>query len=636
MRQLYAGILGLEAKGHSVAQIEIGVRKYYDEHGTTPSPKEGARATRYLGYQGTWTAVNQWLRTRGHGTLSAFCRERLGLVSRMVFVTHDFKLIEKGIRKYCEKHGKPPQLNSEDATFYVGYETTWVNVNAWLRNHGQGSLSKFGRSLLSPHSLKTTKRAVRKFFKRNERPPLKGSGNATVYAGYKTTWLHLNRWCFEYGHHSLAALCDSLGCKAVATAPVVFDLNAIEEGVRKYYNEHGKTPLSKDRDTLPYVGYETTWGAVGRWLSKHGHGSLSVFSNRLLGLGPTAHSLEAIEKGIQKYYDEHGKPPSQVGDATPYVGYEANWNMVNRWLQREGHGTFIKFKESLGFGRYGAAHSLEAIEKGIRKFYEEHGKPPPARKGGSQENATPYVGYPTTWDRVSYWLGKQGHGSLSNFSKGLGFEHQPPHSVEKIQRGILKYYDEHHTLPVTTTGDAAPYVGYRTTWSIADHWLGSEGHGSLSTIKRSLGFGRHGPAHVLEAIEEGFQRYCDEHEKPPSIAGDATPYMGYETSWRAVGDWLHKHGHGSFFEFKKAQGFGRHGRAHSFEAIEKGVRKFYEKHEKFPPSSKGVATPYVGYKTTWAAVSHWLRSRGHPSTVQIGKKLGLKRIPKKRRVSGKR
>jgi len=43
----------------------------------------------------------------------------------------------------------------------------------------------------------------------------------------------------------------------------------VREGLRKYDEEHGKPPLGSSGDATPYVGYETTWGAINVWLRAH-------------------------------------------------------------------------------------------------------------------------------------------------------------------------------------------------------------------------------------------------------------------------------------------------------------------------------------------------------------------------------
>lgn len=46
------------------------------------------------------------------------------------------------------------------------------------------------------------------------------------------------------------------------------------------------------------------------------------------------HRTDNIMAGTVKYIEEHGKPPtSSSGDATPYVGYETSWRVVNAYLQ---------------------------------------------------------------------------------------------------------------------------------------------------------------------------------------------------------------------------------------------------------------------------------------------------------------
>lgn len=71
------------------------------------------------------------------------------------------------------------------------------------------------------------------------------------------------------------------------------------------------------------------------------------------------HDFDAIVKGIQKYYDEHGKKPTRrTGDASASVGYETSWAAVDRWLKQRGRG------------------SLSKVAEQIREYFKKHGEAP--------------------------------------------------------------------------------------------------------------------------------------------------------------------------------------------------------------------------------------------------------------------
>ena len=288
------------------------------------------------------------------------------------------------------------------------------------------------------------------------------------------------------------------------------------------------------------MGYRTTWLSVKSWLKKGGHGSLPRLI-RKMGLKPlrAPHTLESVKGGIRKYYDEHGRPPSERGgDATRYVGYETTWACVKSWLDKRGYASLPRLAQEMGLRLFQADHNLESIEDGVRKYYEEHGRPPSSSRGDA---ATQYVGYRTTWACIDSWLRRRKKISLSWLAEKKGFGPlRAPHNLEDIKEGIQKYYDEHGRYPTAKRGgDATRYMGYRTTWGGVAAWLTAHGYGSLPQLAKRMGLSPIRAPHNLEDIKEGIRKFYEEHGRPPfTTGGDATGYLGYRTTWSNTDSWL--------------------------------------------------------------------------------------------------
>ena len=116
------------------------------------------------------------------------------------------------------------------------------------------------------------------------------------------------------------------------------------------------------------------------------------------------------------------------------------------------------------------------------------------------------------------------------------------HNLETVRAGIRSHYREHGKVPSALSGDAEPHLGYRTTWSAVNGWARTRGHGSLAQLCRNLGLGAQAD-HDVASIRAGIERYREEHRGYPSQrSGDATRYVGYRTSWRAIDMWLRRRG----------------------------------------------------------------------------------------------
>ena len=271
----------------------------------------------------------------------------------------------------------------------------------------------------------------------------------------------------------------------------------------------------------------------------------------LLGIHKT-HNLEDIKGGIRKYYEEHGtRPGTTSGDATLYVGYGTNWDTASQWLRNHGHGSLPELCEKLGLGRWD--HNLEKIQRGVRKYHEENGGCPTKKS----EGAAPYVGFQVTWGALDQWLRGNGHGSLPQLCRGMGFRpYRAQHDLKGIKSGIQKYYKEHGKLPQRDAGDATRYVGYQTTWAAVGSWLSKGPTPSFSQLCQEMGFEAHFAVHDVQKIEEGIRKYHQEHEERPSmVSGDATPYVGYNTRWPTIHSWLCKNGHGTLRKLGTEMGF---------------------------------------------------------------------------------
>lgn len=271
---------------------------------------------------------------------------------------------------------------------------------------------------------------------------------------------------------------------------------------------------------------------------------------------PKTHSIIDIEAGIRKYHEEHGKSPSETEDATPYIGYKTTWRNVKWWLRNNGHGTWPEVCQRLGFEPLRFHHSLENIEAGMRKYHNEHGKPPTLNHG----DAAPYVGYPTTWKKLNGWLRRHGHGSLSQCRKQLGLKggrvQYVKHSLSAIEGGARKYYEEQGKSPSTTSQeDASSYMGYSTNWRNMNMWLRNNGHGGLRQLLEKTGLPLCLVYHELGAVEQGVRKYRAEHGNlPASSSGDAGSYVGYSTTWGNVNSWLWSRDEGGLHQFCKKLG----------------------------------------------------------------------------------
>jgi len=125
-----------------------------------------------------------------------------------IYKTHNLEDIKEGIRRHRQVTGKRPVVNSGDATEYVGYKATWSTVNAWLRNR-QSSLPQLCREmgiepLRATHDLEIIKKGIFRFHRATENQPSVGSGDATAYLGYKTTWTAVDAWLRTNGYGSLS------------------------------------------------------------------------------------------------------------------------------------------------------------------------------------------------------------------------------------------------------------------------------------------------------------------------------------------------------------------------------------------------------------------------------------------------
>jgi hypothetical protein len=76
---------------------------------------------------------------------------------------------------------------------------------------------------------------------------------------------------------------------------------------------------------------------------------------------------------------------------------QKNWRMLTRLTGRNAKEIDRSMQKAIGI-----LHRTDKIMAGIVKYTEKHGKPP----GGRSGDATPYVGYRSTWQAVESWLRK--------------------------------------------------------------------------------------------------------------------------------------------------------------------------------------------------------------------------------------
>jgi len=416
-----AKLLGIY-KEPKLEDFEKGIRQFHKEHGRHPLRKDGD-ATRYLGYRTTWKAASDWLVYREHPSLRRLC-EKMGLVSPRMF--HSVEVVENGIHKYWDDYGKPPGQKGGDATKYLGCQTTWAAVNMWLRAQGHGSLFQITQRLgLRPaarsYQIRSVKKAIRKFHaERGEAPTYRG-GDAAKYFGQPSSWMGVNTWLRGNGFESLFQLCKNMGLEGAQkrdTRRVSYVPELIEEGLRRYLTEHGEVPFLGG-DASVYLGPRTTWAAAQSWLRRHGHGSLRGFYNSQ----QRDCTLERIQRGIRQYRGQQGEfPTRRSGSAFSYTGRVWSWNAVAAWLKDEGHGTLHQIcrveAQSLGLLQDVGGHSLEGIEKGIRRYHREHGRLPSSTTG----EASSYFGSGVTWAAVNSWLWHRGHDGVHRFGTRLGLK----------------------------------------------------------------------------------------------------------------------------------------------------------------------------------------------------------------------
>jgi len=189
-----------------------------------------------------------------------------------------------------------------------------------------------------------------------------------------------------------------------------------------------------------------------------------------------------------------------------------------------------------------AAHSSEAIEKGVRKFHKRHNRAPVSREG----DATFYIGYSTNWNAVNSWLRNHDYGTLPQFCKEKGFLKKPRHTPRSLKKAFYAFFEETGRAPSDKDGDATLYVGIHTTWALVGNWLSLNGHTGLRAFARKTGVHQAAIDFKLEIIKKGIVQFHAERgcTPRPYIYGtsDAAPYVGYPTNWTAVNSWLFHNG----------------------------------------------------------------------------------------------
>lgn len=275
-----ARILGIY-KTHNLEDIEEGIGKFHEEHGKAPTQESGD-ACGYVGYSTSWKKMDKWMRANNHGSLIQLCNS-MGLQG--CHADHGFKKIKEGARAYYKEHGSPPGQRSGNASRYVGYSTSWGNINSWLKANNHGSITQVCKAMgivgrCAPHDLRKIQRGLRGYYRRHRKIPKVTSEDASEYVGYLTSWKNLDQWLRHRDQGSLIQLCKSMGFEG---SYADHDLKKIRVGIRKSHKERGGYPSVKSGDAAEYVGYSTTWVAINSWLAGHGHGSLSQLC-KVMGL----------------------------------------------------------------------------------------------------------------------------------------------------------------------------------------------------------------------------------------------------------------------------------------------------------------------------------------------------------------
>ena len=298
----------------------------------------------------------------------------------------------------------------------------------------------------------------------------------------------------------------------------------------------------------------------------------------------------------------------------------------------------------------------EVLERAVRAFHAQHGKAPRAKSG----IASPYFGWTETWRSIEECLrlGLRGlahmkGSSLSKYTEGLGLKTpKPDRTVEALERAVRAYHAQHGKAPTAKTdSDASPYFGWPETWAninqcIRNGYRGFEHMKGSSLVQYVEGLGLKikiiKPDFTSANLERAVRSfYAKKGKAPTRHSGDASPYFGWEETWRRVDNCIREGNRGlshlkeaslsQYVEGLKLRPPKLIKPDFTEEGLERAVRAYHAKEGKIPNDRSGDASPYFGWPETWANVNQCIDRGGRglshlkeSSLPQYARRLGLK------------
>lgn len=211
---------------------------------------------------------------------------------------------------------------------------------------------------------------------------------------------------------------------------------------------------------------------------------------------------------------------------------------------------------------------------------------------------------------------------------------KPNLSDSIIKYAILKYHEQHGMAPTPNSGDATPYFGYPETWkavqiALNNGYRGLTGKSSIPKIAQALGISRRrakpGTRYMSKketnTIKNAIRKYVATNQgRRPIASGDATPYFGFRVTWFTVNRWLRDTGTNlktiaESMRFKTSIDELTNQPIKptwvSPKAIKQAMKLYFMEHKQWPTAHSGNATPYFGFRVTWAAVQSALYNGFH-------------------------
>ena len=241
---------------------------------------------------------------------------------------------------------------------------------------------------------------------------------------------------------------------------------------------------------------------------------------------------------------------------------------------------------------------------------------------------------PDDLDKLKYWcqhgLQRLPKKPWTEYLKEIGAYNL---SEDLIVKAMKNYFEEHNRYPAVLSGDASKYIGIKITWSgidkcLRDGFRGLPGGSSLSKLRQEHLTGIE-TGLTEDLIVKAMKDYFEDHANHPSDkSGDASKYIGFKITWRAVDARLREGGRG----LPRGSSLSKLRQEHltgietflTEDLIVQAMKDYHEEHSKHPSVKSGDASKCFGFKITWASVNDCLRrgNRGLPgkSSLAILKK----------------